>query len=40
MRVVNQRGDSQPSIGRIQCIYDKFDSIGLEDDDDLDFEKT
>ena len=35
-----ERGYSQPCIGRIQCIYDKFYSIGLEDDDDLDFEKT
>ena len=36
----NEKGDSQPCIGSIQCIYDKFASIGLEDDDDLDFEKT
>ena len=35
-----EKGDSQPCIGSIQCIYDKFVSIGFEDDDDLDFEKT
>ena len=35
-----ERGDSQPWIGWIQCIYDKFSSLSLEDDDDLDFKKT
>ena len=43
MRVVNQRkekGDSQPYIGNIQCIYDKFTSFHLKDDNALDFEKT
>ena len=34
-----ERGDSQPCIGRIQCIYDKFAARSLEDDDDLDFER-
>ena len=35
-----EKGDSQPCIGSIQCSYDKFARIGLEDDDDLDFENT
>ena len=33
-------GDSQPYIGNIQCIFDKFSSVHLKDDDALDFEKT
>ena len=35
-----EKGDSQPYIGNIQCVYDKFASICLKDDNSLDFEKT
>ena len=35
-----EKGDSQPYIGNIQCIFDKFSSVHLKDDDALDFEKT
>ena len=34
-----EKGDSQTYIGNIQCIYDKFSSIFLKDDNALDFEK-
>ena len=35
-----EKGNSRPYIYRIQCIYDKFASFDLEDDGDLDFQKT
>ena len=35
-----EKGDSQPYIGKIQCIYDKFASVDLKNDDALDFENT
>ena len=35
-----EKGDSQPYISNIQCIYDKFASICLKDDNALDLEKT
>ena len=35
-----EKSDSQPYIGNIPGIYDKFSSICLKDDDALDFEKT
>ena len=35
-----EKGDSQPYISNILCIYDKFSSICLKDDNALDFEKT
>ena len=35
-----EKGDSQPHIGNIECIYDKFASVHLKDDDALDSEKT
>ena len=37
---IKEKGDSQPCIGRIQCIYDKFASFDLGDDDDLDLKNT
>ena len=35
-----EKGDSQPYIVNIQCIYDKFPSVHFKDDDALDFEKN
>ena len=35
-----EKGDSQTYIGNIQCIYDKFSSVDLKNDDALDFQKT
>ena len=35
-----EKGDYQPYIGDIQCIYDKFAIICLKDANALDFEKT
>ena len=35
-----EKGDSQPYISNIQCIYDKFSSIHLKNDDTFDPEKT
>ena len=35
-----EKGDSQPYIGNIQCLYDKLASVHLKNDDAFDPEKT
>ena len=35
-----EKGDSQPYIGNIQCLYEKFASTHLNNGDALDFKKT